>query len=341
MKQLQDLMKDKKIFRLLIIGVLIIIIMSILTNGRFLYIKNLSSMLFLIPELGILSLGIMIAMIVGGIDLSLVSIANLSAILATKFILYMNGSPIGIILGILLGLLIGAICGFINGFLISRINVHPILVTLGTFQLFQGIGVVITKGYAVTNLPQAFIHIGNGSILTIPIPFIVLLMVWAFVAFLLNKTGFGQSLYLIGTNYKASKLSGLNSDQILNITYTIVGIIGAIAGIIMVARTNSAKSDYGLSYTLQSILICMLGGVNWSGGVGKSIGIIISVFILQFLSSGFSLMRYSNFFKDFTSGAFLLFILIFYHYMGIYDENKSKKLLKKINNTATNGGGIK
>lgn len=328
---MNKIMQDKKIFRLLIIGIIIVILMSILTKGRFLYLKNLSSMLFLIPELGILSLGIMMAMIIGGIDLSLVSIANLSSILATMFILYMDGSFIGIFLGIMLGLLVGAICGFINGFLISRIKVHPILVTLGTFQLFQGIAVVITKGYAITNLPESFINFGNGTILFIPIPFIALFVVWQFVSFLLNKTGFGQSLYLIGTNYKASKLSGLNSDKIINTTYTIVGIIGAIAGLIMVARTNSAKSDYGLSYTLQSILVCMLGGVNWSGGVGKSLGIIISVFILQFLSSGFSLMRYSNFFKDFTSGMFLLFILIFYYYMSIYDENKSKKLLKKDN----------
>lgn len=326
---IKDIINDKKIFRLFIICLVVTTIIIFATKGRFLSSANLLSILFLLPELAILSLGIMLTMIVGGIDLSLVAIANLSSILATKFMIYMNNSLIGIILGILLGILVGALCGFFNGLLISRLKIHPILVTLGTFQLFQGISIVITKGYAVTNFPDQFIHLGNGSILHIPIPFIILILIFISISFMLSKTGFGQSLYLIGTNYKASRLSGLNSDYILNMVYTIVGIIGAIAGLIIVSRTNSAKSDYGLSYTLQTILICMLGGVNWTGGVGKPIGILISVFILQFLSSAFSLLRYSNFFKDFVSGVFLLFILVFYYYIGIYDDKKAKKLLLK------------
>ncbi len=320
---------DKKIFRLLIIAILIFISMSIATNGRFLSINNLSSMLFLTPELGILSLGIMIAMIVGGIDLSIVSIANLSAILGAKTMLMLGNSPFGILLGIIVAIFTGLLCGLFNGFIISRLKVSPILVTLGTFQVFQGIAIVITKGSAVTNLSANFIYFGNGSFIGIPYPFITLLVIWQLIVFILNKTSFGASLYLIGTNYKVSVYSGLKSDKILNQVYGFIGILGALAGLIMVARTNSAKADYGLSYTLQTILICMLGGVSWSGGIGKPIGVIISVFVLQFLASGFGILRYSNFFTNFTSGVFLILILIFYYYMEKYDDYRLKKKLIK------------
>lgn len=328
-KMLHFIQNDKKLFRLLIIGFVIIVLMTWATKGKFLSTKNFSAMLFLTPELGVLALGIMVAMIVGGIDLSIVSIANLSAIISTKTMLAMDNSLIGIVAGILMGLLVGYLCGFFNGFLIARVKIHPILVTLGTFQLFQGIAIVITKGYAITNLPEGFVLFGNDSILGIPYPFLIFLLVYQVLSFMLNKTGFGQSLYLIGTNYKASIYSSLDSDKYLNRVYAIVGVIAAVAGLIIVARTNSAKADYGGSYTLQAILICMLGGINWSGGVGKPLGVVISVFILQFLSSGFGILRYSNFFRDFTSGAFLLFILVFYHYIEIYDDNRLKKTLSK------------
>lgn len=326
---LLNLYNDKKMFRLLVIAFIIVAIMSVATNGRFLSKNNMQAMLFLTPELGVLSLGIMMAMIVGGIDLSIVSIANLSSIVSAHIILSMGGGFFSIVLGSMVGLLVGALCGAFNGFLISRVKVHPILVTLGTFQLFQGVSIVITRGSAITNLPEMLINFGNSSLLGVPYPFMVLLLVWYSLSFTMNRTSFGQSLYLIGTNYKASIYSALDSDKHLNKVYTIVGVLAAIAGMIMLSRTNSAKADYGSSYTLQTILICMLGGVSWSGGVGKSTNVIISVFILQFLSSGFGLLRYSNFFKDFTSGAFLIFILLFYYYMEIYDERASKKLLSK------------
>lgn len=322
-------LQDKKMFRLLLIALLILLIMAWATNGKFLSTQNFSAMLFLTPELGILSLGIMLAMIVGGIDLSIVSIANLSAIIGTKVMLALGSGPSAIFAGCLAGLATGLCCGFFNGLLVARIKVHPILVTLGTFQLFQGIAIVLTKGYAVTNLPEVLSMFGNGAFLGIPYPFILLLLLWQALDFTLNRTGFGQSLYLIGTNYKASVYSGLESDKNLQTVYMWVGCIAAIAGLVMAARTNAAKADYGTSYTLQTILICMLGGVSWNGGVGKPSGIILSVFILQFLASGFGLLRYSNFFRDFTSGAFLIFILLFYYYMEIYDTRQSKKMLTK------------
>ena len=326
---LEYINKDKKMFRLLIICISIVLLMTLVTSGRFMSPKNLSAILFLTPELGVLAMGIMLAMIVGGIDLSIVATANLSAIIAAKTMLIMGNSSTSVLVGCLIAIAVGAACGFFNGLLISRVKLHPILVTLGTFQLYQGIAIVLTQGSAVTNLPNQLTRFGNETLLGLPYPFLILIVVWQLLVFLLNKTYFGQSLYLIGTNYKASIYSAVDSDSYLNKVYTIVGVLGAIAGLIMVARTNSAKADYGASYTLQTILICMLGGVSWAGGSGKPGGVMIAVFILQFLASGFGLLRYSNFFKDFTSGAFLIIILIFYYYMEIYDEKKSKKLLVK------------
>ncbi len=314
---------NRDFVRLLLITIVIGIAMTYATKGKFLSLRNINSMFVVMPELGILSLGIMLAMIVGGIDLSIVAIANLSGVISAKLMLQVHNPFVNVCLGIAVILAVGVACGYLNGFFIAQIGVHPILITLGTYQLYQGLAIVISKGYAIVNFSDVLTNFTNGSLFNlIPYNFLVfMLLVWA-VSFVLKQTRFGQSIYLIGANYKASLFSALNSDAFVHITYVIIGAIGSLAGLIMAAKTNSAKADYGGSYTLQAILICLLGGVNWSGGVGKPAGVVIALFALLFLNSGFLLMRYSNFFLVFSSGAFLLFVLIFQYYMNRYDARK-------------------
>lgn len=312
--------------RLLIIAVIILVFMTIFTKGRFVSVRSINSMLSLIPELGILSLAIMLAMIVAGIDLSIVATANLSGVLAAKLMLSMGSNTASLTAGIALALFIGLVCGYFNGFIIARIGVHPILVTLGTFQLYRGIAIIVSKGYAIVNFSEFLTHFSNSSIFDIfPYIFIVFVLIAWLISYILNNTSFGQSMYLVGSNYKASKYSALNSERIVHTVYVIIGILAAIAGLIIVSKTNSAKADYGSSYILQTILICLLGSVNWSGGVGKTSGVIIALITLQFLNSGFTLMRFSNFFLSFIAGTFLLFVLIFNHYINIYESKQVNK----------------
>ena len=184
-------------------------------------------------------------------------------------------------------------------------------------QLFTGISIVITKGYAVTTYPEQFLFLGNGVLGIFPIPFLIFSVLAVMFAFILRKTTFGIKLYMMGTNPTASRFSGVNNGVMLMKTYMTTGCLAGLAGIVMIARTNSAKADYGASYILQSVLIAVLGGVNPSGGFGTILGIIIAIFSLQFLSSGFNMLRFNNFAKEFTWGLFLLFVMVFNYLMNV------------------------
>ncbi|MCK4515305.1 MAG: ABC transporter permease [Spirochaetaceae bacterium] len=309
--------KDANLLRLSIITLLVFVLMSVLNPGKFLTLRNLESMSFQFPELGLLCLGMMLAVLTGGIDLSIVGIANLSAILAGLIMTrafpeaIANDQTIGVILlAIAAAVGTGFICGALNGLLIARVGISPILATLGTGLMFTGIGVVVTKGSAVAGFPEKFTNLGNGTIGIIPIPLIVFAVFGLLVAFILKKKRLGVELYLVGTNMKAAIFSGMKTQMVLLRGYILTGMLGSIAGLVMISRTNSAKYDYASSYILQTVLIVVLGGVKPEGGFGRVGGVIIAVLSLQFLASGFSMLRFSMFAKDFIWGAFLLFIMV-------------------------------
>lgn len=323
--------RDPNLKRLAIICVLTFVIMGLLAPGSFLTMRNLRSMAFQFPEYGLLSIAILLAMLTGGIDLSVVGIANLSSILAalllTRFGSELSGvGELLLILGaILVALITGLVGGALNGVLISRIGITPILATLGTMELFTGIGVVITKGTAVFGFPDRFVFIGNGTILGIPVPFLIFIVFAVIFSFLLRRTPFGFKLFMLGSNPTASQFSGIDKKEILVKTYVLTGILAACAGIVLMARTASAKADYGTSYTLQAILVAILGGTNPAGGFGTVIGVVLAVFSLQFLSSGFNHLQISNFAKDFVWGGLLLLVMAFNYIMNMRSERKKRE----------------
>jgi len=324
---------DSNLVRLLIITAIVFAIMAALVPSKFLTMRNIESMSFQFPELGLLSIAIMVTMLTGGIDLSVVGIANLSGIfMALIFTKVIPEGTAGIamfsyiILGIAVGVATGAFAGYLNGLLIARVGITPILATLGTMQLFTGIAVIITKGFAISGFPEAFLIIGNSKILFVPFPLFIFIITTAGISILLSKTSLGINLYLIGTNEKAAVFSGIRKAKVLINSYMLSGILGGITGVIMIARTNSAKADYGSSYVLQAILVSVLGGVNPAGGFGKVIGVVIAVLALQFLSSGFSMLRFSNFAKEFIWGAFLLFIMLLNY---LQSRKAAKNIVKK------------
>ncbi len=301
---------DKNTVTLFAISVFIFIIMGILAPKSFLGVTNLQGMCVQFPEFGILSLGMMLAMISGGIDLSLVGIANLSGIVGTVIMLKMGGGSASVFIGIAVGLLTGMLCGIFNGILIGYLQIPPMLVTLCGLQLFTGLGLAITKGPALTGLPGEFSVIANGTIIGIPIALIIFIIAAIAVSFLLKSTVYGQHVSYKGTNAIASGYSGIDNLKVTIITYAISGLLGAVGGIVMTSHYNSAKSDYGTSYTLLSLLIVVLGGTNPDGGKGKVIGVTLAVIVLQLVSSAFNILRVNSFVKTFVWGLILIFIMI-------------------------------
>jgi simple sugar transport system permease protein len=311
------LSKDGNLTRLVVMMVLVFMTMSLLKPNLFPTIDSLLSMAFQFPEFGILAIAMMICMVTGGIDLSIIGIANLSSILAAvtmvKFIPEGAGAGqilIVILLAVAIAVLTGLACGLLNGIAISAFGIPPILTTLGSMQLFTGLGIIITKGKAIYGFPLEFTILGAGSVLYVPIPLILFGIIIATFSILLKKTSYGLKLYMMGTNPTASTYSGINNLKITIQTYMYSGALAAIAGLLIASRTNSANADYGSSYTLQALLVAILGGVNPNGGFGKVAGVVVAVLTLQFLSTGFNMLHISNFFKDFIWGAVLIIVMI-------------------------------
>lgn len=309
MKKLKNV--DKNTSLLFVLVILIFAVMAVLQPSAFLGLANIQGMCIQFPEFGIMALGMMLAMIAGGIDLSLVGIANFASIVGATIMVKMGGTNGSIVLGIIAAIIIGLLCGTFNGFMIGYLQIPPMLVTLCGLQLYTGLGLAITKGPALTGLPESFSAIANGVIGIVPIATIIFLICALVVAFMLRSTVYGQQVCFMGTNNTASRYSGINNLKITIMTYGTSGILGGIAGVIMASHYNSAKSDYGSSYTLLTLLIVVLGGTNPDGGKGSVLGVSLAVLVLQLVSSAFNIMRINSFLKTFVWGFILLVIIVF------------------------------
>lgn len=323
--------------RLFVIALVIFIAFSLLLPGQFFTVLNMQSMAVQLPEFGILAFAILITMLTGGIDLSIVGAANLSAIVAAMILGVTAGEgggvplPVAILLAMLGALLVGSICGLINGLMVSRIGITPILATLGTGAIYTGLSFVITGGPAITTTQLAFI--GNGSVLGVPIPIIVFVVVLVMFAILLNRTVFGFNVFMLGTNSKAALFSGINSDSVLLRTYWLAGLVAGLAGIIFLARTNSAKPDFGASFILLTVLIAILGGIKDTGGFGTVSGLVLSVLSIQFLSTGLNMLMLewfpssaAIFFRQFAWGGLLLGAMVLNYYA---EKRRSRQATSK------------
>lgn len=301
---------------LILFGLAIFISMSLVSSGRFLSLANLSSMSYQFPALGFLALAIMISFASGGIDLSVVATANLTAIVAASVFKSMPGAPMAIIVlvGLAAALGTGLAAGSLNGFLIGVIGVPPILATLGTLQLYTGISIIITKGSAIHTFPGTYLAIGNGSLLSIPAPLIIFVSVAALLILLFRKTAYGHKLFMVGSNPIASLFSAIDNKRIIVRTYLLTASLSTIAGFILTSRTNAAKPGYGHSYLLQAILIALLGGVNPNGGYGSVVGTVVALVSLQFLSSGFNILGLRGHFSIFLWGLLLILVIVLNYY---------------------------
>jgi simple sugar transport system permease protein len=220
-------------------------------------------------------------------------------------------SMVGIIvLTIFVALAVGFLCGLINGFLVAKVRIPAILATLGTMRLYEGIGLVITKGSPLTGFPDEFIFLGSGELLGIPAPMIIFIFSIIGVVLIMKKTPLGRGIYAVGENPLAARYSGLDNTKILMKTYAITGLLSGLAALIMMARVDSIKVGYGNSYQLQSILVVILGGVSTIGGTGNIVGVLFSVLILRVITSGFNIMGFSNYMRNVIWGVLLIVVAI-------------------------------
>ncbi len=322
---------DRHTWRLVIIMILWFAFMAATKFSKFYTVINFQTMFAQFPEFGLMSLGAMVCMITGGIDLSTVGIANMTGI-SMALLMQRIGGEAGVLpvywipAVFVLAILIGMFTGALNGVLISKVHIPPMLATLGTGQLFTGIGLVMTNGSAISGFPSEFAYAVNNRAGGIPVQFIIFAMAAAVLAVMLNKTTYGKKLILTGTNQNVAKYSGLKVDLILIKTYIISGICSALGGMIMLANYNSARSDYGSNYTLQCILIVVLGGVSPNGGKGKITGVLLAILLVRALETGINRFpQISSYYISLIWGAVLLFVML----LNYFSDNNIRLFRKK------------
>jgi simple sugar transport system permease protein len=306
---------------ILLVGVfLALMIFFSLASDRFLTIRSVTSMSFQLPEIGVLSLAMMITILTGGINLSVNATSNLAAVLAGFFLVKLtpaDATPeqivLYIVLALIIALLIGTLCGILNGILVGYIGVPPILATLATFTLYTGLSTGLTGGKTVTGFPDQFSAIGTTTVLGVPLPFVIFALLVFLLWLLLQRTTFGFKVRMMGSNPVAARFSGIDNESVIMWIYILSGILSAVTGIFTMSRTMSAAYEYGTTtFVLLTILISVLAYIL--PGFGSVFNIFISVLILQVISTGFNMLLRGisggSFFKDFSWGVLMILIFI-------------------------------
>jgi simple sugar transport system permease protein len=293
--------RDQTVNYLIVLLVALLIVFGLSLQSDFLSMGTLQSIGFQLPEMGILSLAMMITLLCGGINLAVIATANLTSITMAFVMTRMippeatAGAEIGgIALALLAGFAVAGVIGLLNGWLVAYVGVSPILATLGTMTLVKGINVGLTRGNVISGFPDEILFLGNGTVLGVPAAMIVFALCAAPLALLLNRTPFGVAVYAIGSNERATRYSGIDTKRVLLKVYVLSSLLCGVAALVMMARFNSANASYGESYLLVTILAAVLGGVDPFGGAGKVLGLVLALIILQVISSGFNLLGFST-----------------------------------------------
>lgn len=303
--------------RMVVLLGFVFVLFAILNPRVFLNPLNLQNIGIGAPEIGLISLAMMIAMLTGGIDLSVVAIANVSAITVSSLytaVAVASGSDVAeslTLVFVFAGIAMGALLGAVNGVLISVVGITPILTTLGTMQLFNGLALVWTGGVTISGAPSGLSDIGKATVAGIPMLFVILIAVALLLAVVIDRTPIGRKIQLQGANPVAARYSGIRIRSTLMVTYMISGVLGGAAGLIFLSRNPSASADYGSSYILLAIVIAVLGGTNPNGGFATVLGVVLATLTLQVVSSGFTALRLSAYEYAIAQGVLLIAVMVF------------------------------
>jgi len=253
---------------------------------------------------GILAIGMTYVILARGIDLSVGSVLAVSGIVAASFVTGAQAQhPM---IGIAVGLAVGLVLGMVNGGLIARLAVAPFVVTLGMLSVARGLTQIYNDGMPIASLSPGFRNIGIGMWQGIPVPVIILLGTYLVFWFILRYTTFGRAVYAVGGNEKSAKTSGINTRRVVFTVYAISGLLAALAGLILTARTSSALPQAGIAYELDAIAAVVIGGTSLNGGVGSLTGTMIGALIIGVINNGLDLMGVSSYYQQVIKGAIIV-----------------------------------
>ncbi|CCU77845.1 Ribose ABC transport system, permease protein RbsC (TC 3.A.1.2.1) [Halanaerobium saccharolyticum subsp. saccharolyticum DSM 6643] len=285
------------------IGLLILVTVLSFMSPYFLTIPNLLNVVRQVSIIAIISFGMTMVILTGGIDLSVGSMLAFSGAVTAGMIV---NSGLNVFVAILIGLAAGTALGLFNGIAVAKAKLPAFIVTLAMMTVARGFTLIYTNGRPISGFDETFRFFGAGYLGRIPVPVIIMFILLFIIYILLKKTPLGRYIYAIGGNEKATKLSGINTDRIKIAVYALNGFLAAVSGIILTSRLNSAQPMAGEGYELDAIAAVVLGGTSLSGGSGGVVGTIIGALIIAVLNNGLNLLNVSSFYQLVAKGAVIL-----------------------------------
>lgn len=296
-------------------GLIIVIIIVSLIEPKFFTVSNLVNLFKANSVNAIIASGMLMAILLGQIDISVGSTVGLAGISCAYFITNLNMNPF---VSVILSILIGAVIGLINGVSIAYLNVPAFVATLSTMSIGRGLAQIISGGITIRVTEPSFLKLSGSNIGGISIIILYAVIIMTVTHLILNRTRFGYNIYSIGGNRTASLYSGIDVKKNNLIPYILIGILSAFAGVIWTSRLGSAASTLGNAFEMDAIAAVVVGGTSMSGGSGTLGGTLIGVLILGVITNGLNLIGISGFWQSVFKGIIILLAVIF-------DANKSMK----------------
>ncbi|MGV0879079.1 ABC transporter permease [Martelella sp. FLE1502] len=290
------------------VALVVIFAVSALISPYFLSGYNMSVIARGLAFVGLVTIAQSSLMILGELDLSLGTIGGLCGVVS-GMLMVQAGLPWG--MALVLALALGMALGFLNGFLVTTLGLHSLVLTIGTAGIYGGAILVLTKGVAITGIPQGIQFLGRGDVFGLPVPFLIMLVVLVIALFLTMKTSMGRYMYAIGNNAAAARMLGIRVDRIRILVFTFAGMLSALAGLLMVARLGTAQPSIGQTWVLAPIAAAVIGGVATTGGVGSPLGAIFGACIIAIIENIIVLFGVSPYWQGVVSGAIVVIAISF------------------------------
>lgn len=286
----------------------LLVIISSLISPNFITAYNITIISRDLGFVGIIAIAQGLLLLMGDIDISIGAIAGLASVSTAKLLVDFSVNPI---LSLILGLIIGAVCGLTNGFLITMFRLNPLVLTIGTQTVYTGLNLFISKGKTITGFPAYFLNLGAGSLVKVPIPFIIMLMFFVIVLFITRKTVLGRKVYAVGNSIETSSMVGIKTHNVRMTVYSIAGSIAAAAGILMAFRMMAAQTMIGATWLLPSIAAPVIGGIALTGGTGSIAGALLGAAIMGVIGNIVILGGVNVYLQQVFNGAIVIMAIIF------------------------------
>jgi ribose/xylose/arabinose/galactoside ABC-type transport system permease subunit len=291
-----------KKYTVMFILVILMVLFSF-SSPYFLTIRNLTNIVTQNTYFIIVAIGLSFVMIGGGIDLSVGYQMSLVGVV-TAMCMMVYHLPVW--LAVLIGILLGTFLGFFNGFIVTNIKVFPLIVTIATSTVFQGISYIVSQAKTFRGYPDEFLYFTKGKVLGMPFDVFLTILIVLLASFVYYKTSYGWNVLALGGNEEAARLAGIKTKRMKISVYTVCGFFTAIATMVMISKANTTNSMFGPGTEFTALTAAIVGGISFMGGEGNMLGLVTGVFLLAVLGNGMQLAGWGTYAQYIVKGIILL-----------------------------------